>query len=39
MTAMLDQLKKLNKGDQVSLLLAGILVEEHLKNWSMIASC
>lgn len=27
MTAILDQLKKLNKGDQVSLLLAGILVE------------
>lgn len=27
MTAMLDQLKKLNKGDEVSLLLAGILVE------------
>lgn len=27
MTAMLDHLKKLNKGDEVSLLLAGILVE------------
>ncbi len=27
MTAMLDHLKKLNKGDKVSLLLAGILVE------------
>ena len=27
MTTMLDYLKKLNKGDQVSLLLAGILVD------------
>ena len=27
MTTMLDHLKKLNKGDQVSLLLAGILVD------------
>ena len=27
MTVMLDHLKKLNKGDEVSLLLAGILVE------------